>query len=44
MQYGTIKEGGVRVGADDKGECKGYAFVEFEDEVRSSHSRCVHIS
>lgn len=31
-QFGAVK--GIRLNLDDKGECKGYAFVEFEDEVR----------
>lgn len=29
--YGTLKE--IRVPTDDEGSCKGFAFVEFEDEV-----------
>lgn len=31
-QFGTIKS--IRVMMDDKEECKGFGFVEFEDEVR----------
>lgn len=30
--HGTLK--GVRVPTDEQGLCKGFAFVEFEDEVR----------
>ncbi|POY75020.1 hypothetical protein BMF94_1996 [Rhodotorula taiwanensis] len=29
--YGTLKE--IRVPTDDEGSCKGFAFVEFEDEA-----------
>ena len=36
--YGTVK--GIRVPTDEQGVCKGFAFVEFEDEVR----RCLHVS
>ncbi|EIN12540.1 hypothetical protein PUNSTDRAFT_81810 [Punctularia strigosozonata HHB-11173 SS5] len=32
--YGTLKD--VRMALDDKGNCKGFAFVEFEDEKSAS--------
>lgn len=31
-QYGAVKD--IRMATDDKGQPKGFAFVEFESEVR----------
>ena len=33
IQYGSVKD--IRLAVDDKGHTKGFAFVEFEQEVRS---------
>ena len=37
LQYGKVKE--VRMALDNKGQPKGFAFVEFEQEVRVSVER-----
>ncbi|KAK4702065.1 squamous cell carcinoma antigen recognized by T-cells 3, partial [Phenoliferia sp. Uapishka_3] len=34
--FGALK--GIRVGTDDQGECKGFAFVEYEDEAAAKAS------
>lgn len=42
LQFGAIK--GIRLNLDDRGECKGYAFVEFEDEVSGLSVSLVNVS
>lgn len=40
IQYGSVKD--VRMTLDDKGQPKGFAFVEFEQEVRTTLESTPH--
>jgi hypothetical protein len=38
VQYGVVSE--VRIATGEDGKCKGFAFVDFEQEVRFSWGPC----